>query len=161
MLKLFKKITISNRNLFIIQVCLHFFLQVSFPSELPLQAFLKFINNQGHYKKIRIGYVLKSADVRTQVCSRYSENSSHTYPCRAHPHIPTHNRAHPHTPAHTHTHPCTPPHIPAHGLNLINHMKLHVNRPNTKKARKEKGRSKSPLNHFSGLKIDICTYIYI
>ena len=51
MLKLFKKITISNRNLFIIQVCLHFFLQVSFPSELPLQAFLKFINNQGHYKK--------------------------------------------------------------------------------------------------------------
>ena len=58
MLKLFKKITISNRNLFIIQVCLHFFLQVSFPSELPLQAFLKFINNQGHYKKKRLRYVI-------------------------------------------------------------------------------------------------------
>ena len=58
MLKLFKKITNSNRNLFIIQVCLHFFLQVSFPSELPLQAFLKFINNQGHYKKKRLRYVI-------------------------------------------------------------------------------------------------------
>ena len=33
-------------------------------------------------KKIRIGYVLKSADVRTQVSSRYSENSSHTHPIR-------------------------------------------------------------------------------
>ena len=37
-------------------------------------------------------------------------------------------------------------------------MKLNINRPNTKKARekqtkKEKGRNKSPLKHFSGLKI--------
>ena len=30
-------------------------------------------------KKNRIGYILKSADVRTQVSSRYSENSSHTH----------------------------------------------------------------------------------
>ena len=59
--------------------------------------------------KIRIGYVLKSADVRTQVSSRYSENSSHTYPCTsAHPH------AQPCTSAHTRTHPCTPAHICAH-----------------------------------------------
>ena len=30
-------------------------------------------------EKFRIGYILKSADVRTQVSSRYSENSSHIY----------------------------------------------------------------------------------
>ena len=87
--------------------------------------------------KIRIGYVLKSADVRTQVSSRYSENSSHTYLCTS-----THPHAQLRTPAHTRTHPCTSPHIPAHGLNLINHMKLHVNRPNTKKARQKKEKRK-------------------
>ena len=123
-------------------------------------------------KKIRIGYVLKSADVLTLVSRRYSENSSnthtcrhprtfahyHTHPCtpvhttptqshphtcmylcvhlcmtmhtRAHPSTPEHTQAHPSTPAHAHTHQHTPmhiPHIPADALNLINHMKLHVN----------------------------------
>ena len=38
----------------------------------------------------------------------------------------------------------------------MNHMKLYINRPNTKKARRrrkrEKRRNKSPLKHFSGLK---------
>ena len=62
---------------------------------------------------------------------------------------------------HTHTHvacthshtPHTYPLMPTDTLNLINNMKLHVNRTNTKKARKiEKGRNKSPLKHFSGLK---------
>ena len=121
-------------------------------------------------KKIRIGYVLKSADVLNLVSRRYSENSSNTHTCRhprtfahyhthpctpvhttpthpitptymyvplrapvhdhAHPRTPEHTRAHPSTPAHTHTHQHTPmhiPHIPADALNLINHMKLHVN----------------------------------
>ena len=36
--------------------------------------------NLTHTMKIRIGYVLKSGDVRTQVSTRYSENSFHTYP---------------------------------------------------------------------------------
>ena len=86
-------------------------------------------------KKIRIGYVLKSADVGTLFSRRNSENSSHThvythaYP-RTHqctpahtcvlPHIPTHTRPHPRTrahsriPAHTHAHLCTPAHTRAH-----------------------------------------------
>ena len=55
----------------------------------------------------------------------------------AHRHTPAYTRVHQRTPAHTvHTrvpyaHPPTPthiPHIPADALNLINHMKLHVNR---------------------------------
>ena len=49
---------------------------------------------------------------------------------QAHLSTPEHTRAHPSTPAHTHTHQHTPmhiPHIPADALNLINHMKLHVN----------------------------------
>ena len=132
------------------------------------------------YEKIRIGYVLKSADVLNLVSRRYSENSSNTHTCRhprtfahyhthpctpahttpTHPHTPNythihvctfactcaqpctpahtrahlstpeHTRTHPHTPAHTSAHPHTPvhtPHIPADALNLINHMKLHVN----------------------------------
>ena len=62
-------------------------------------------------KKIRIGYVLKSADVGTLFSRRNSENSSHTL---------AHTCTHPRTPTHT-------PHIPADALNLINHMKLHVN----------------------------------
>ena len=130
-------------------------------------------------QKIRIGYVLKSANVLTLVSRKYSENSSNThtrrqprtsanfythtctptpthvrvctpthtithprtcmYTCthlctpvhtRAHMRTPAHTRAHPHTPVHTHTHPCIPthtPHIPTDALNLINHMKLHVN----------------------------------
>ena len=102
-------------------------------------------------KKIRIGYVLKSAYVGTLFSRRNSENSSHTlahthaYPCTpahtralpptpehtcAYPPTPMHTRAHPYTLAHTRAHPHTPahtPHIPADALNLINHMKLHVN----------------------------------
>ena len=61
------------------------------------------------------------ADVRTLVSSRYSENSS-----QKHPRIPTYTCAN----------PCTP-HIPAYTLNLINHMKLHLNRGNRKKAEEE------------------------
>ena len=102
--------------------------------------------------KIRIGSVLKSTDVRTQVSSRYSENSSHTHPhttaynhtqprttmynhTQLHP--SAHIRTNPCTSAHICAHPCTKAHILADGLNLINYMKLHVNRPNTKKARKK------------------------
>ena len=48
------------------------------------------------YKKIHIGYVLKSQDVRTQVSGRNSENSSHTH---------VHTRAYPHTPMYTSTNP--------------------------------------------------------
>ena len=59
--------------------------------------------------KIRIGYVLKSADVGTLFSSRYSENSSHAHTHR-HPHTFTH------TCAHTCAHLCTPAytHIHAH-----------------------------------------------
>ena len=63
------------------------------------------------YEKIRIGYVLKSADVGTLFSSRYSENSSHA-----------HTRRHPHTFTHTSAHLCTPMHtrpplrIPTHTL---------------------------------------------
>ena len=73
-------------------------------------------------KKIRIGYVLKSVDVRTLVSSRYSENSSHTQPC-----IPMHN-AHPCVSActwiHTIAHPCIPKHTHSHTPTheLIIHM---------------------------------------
>merc|ERR1712218_565002 len=90
------------------------------------------------YKKIRIGNVLKSADVGTLFSRRNSENTSHphAYPC-----TPVHTRAYPCTPSHTCTQPRTPMHtLPAHShtphtyplmsadaLNLINHMKLHVN----------------------------------
>ena len=53
--------------------------------------------------KIRIGYVLKSADVGTLFSSRYSEKSSHT-----------HTRRHPRTSAHTSEHHCTLAHTCAH-----------------------------------------------
>ena len=59
-------------------------------------------------KKIHIGYVL---NLGTLFSRRNSENSSHTL---------AHTCAHPHTP---HTYPL----MPADALNLINHMKLHVN----------------------------------
>ena len=59
-------------------------------------------------KKIRIGYVLKSADVRTQVSSRYSENSSHTHPCTSE-HTHTHPRTFAYTCTHPHTHTCSFP----------------------------------------------------
>ena len=60
----------------------------------------------------------------------------------AHPRIPytsTHTHVHVCTLAHTCAHPCTPatPHILADALNLINHMKLHVN---GKMAEREKDR---------------------
>ena len=67
------------------------------------------LKNQTIIEKIRIGYVLKSADVWTLFSRRNSENSSHT---------------HAHTPTHT-------PQIPTHALNLINHIKSYINRPNT------------------------------
>ena len=63
--------------------------------------------------KIHIGYVLKSAEVRTLVSRRYSENSSHI-PMQtiAHTHrnpcILMHTCTHPSTDARTSIHPCTP-----------------------------------------------------
>ena len=51
--------------------------------------------NDNAYQKIRIGYVLKSADVGTLFSRRNSENSSNTT---------AHTRLHPPTPAHTHPH---------------------------------------------------------
>ena len=89
--------------------------------------------------KIRIGYVLKSAEVRTLVSNRYSEDSSRIHPrisihtcaylctpmytcihlntptqTRAHLHIPKHTCAHQHTSGYTCTHPCTPAYTCAH-----------------------------------------------
>ena len=44
---------------------------------------------------------------------------------------------------HSHiVHTCTHTLIPAHGLNLINQMKLCVNRPNIKKGKKGEERKK-------------------
>ena len=67
-------------------------------------------------EKFRIGYILKSADIRTQVSSRYSENSSHSYLCTSrHPHAqlctPIHTLTHPHTPMHIPTHTCSWPEL--------------------------------------------------
>ena len=80
--------------------------------------------------------------------------STHTW---AHLHTPTQTRVHPltithtstytwahprtsaHKPGMSRTYPCTPaytPQIPTDAINLINHMKLYINRPNTKKARR-------------------------
>ena len=48
-------------------------------------------------------------------------------PANTHAHTtPTHIHAHPHTPAHI-------PHIPTYCLNLINHMKLYIDMPNTER----------------------------
>ena len=64
-----------------------------------------------------------------------------------------HLHTHRNTPMHTRIHLNTPTHISAHALKLMNHMKLYINRPNTIKAtEKGKGRNKSPLKHFNGLK---------
>ena len=96
------------------------------------------LNIRNNYK-IRIGNVLKSADVGTLFSRRNSENTSHTHayprtPAHTHAHTHTHTLAHTpahsHTPAHTRTHPHTPhtyPLMSADALNLINQMKLHVN----------------------------------
>ena len=73
-------------------------------------------------EKICMGYIFKSTEVRTLVCNRYSEYSSHTHPrilayplhTRTHPHIPGHTRSHLLTPAHTRSHPRTPAHTRAH-----------------------------------------------
>ena len=46
---------------------------------LSKNKIIKIIINIYVVKKIRIGYVLKSADVGTLFSSRYSENSSHTH----------------------------------------------------------------------------------
>ena len=68
----------------------------------------------GLKKKIRIGYVLKSADVGTLFSGRNSENSSNThadtseYPC-----TPAHTHASLRTLAHTHAHRCIPAHTSA------------------------------------------------
>ena len=69
-----------------------------------------YLENEGLRKKIRIGYVLKSADVETLFSSRYSENLSHAH-TRRHPHTFTNTCAHPPTlriPTHTLAYPRTP-----------------------------------------------------
>ena len=71
-------------------------------------------------------------------------------------HMPKHACAY---PPHPHTHPHTP-HILTHALNLINHMKLHVYRPNTKKTRKgeeedRKKKEQESAEAISGLKIPL------
>ena len=58
------------------------------------------------------------------------------HPC-TYAHTHAHTCAHLRTNAHTRTHPGIPAHtpqIPADTINLINHVKLYINRPNTKKA---------------------------
>ena len=75
--------------------------------------------------KIRIGNVLKSADVGTLFSRRNSENTSHTH---AYPRTPVHTRAHPRTPAHTHAHPCTLAHTCAHPC-TPSHTCTHPHRP--------------------------------
>ena len=75
------------------------------------------------YKKIHIGYVLKSQDVRTQVSGRNSENSSHTH---------VHTRAYPHTPMHTSTNPSVHPHAIVHTCTLLcihGHTRTHSDIP--------------------------------
>ena len=66
-------------------------------------------------KKIHIGYILKSADIRTLVSRRNSENSSHHMHTpvhitntRTYQHILVHTLAHQRIPAHTHVYPQTP-----------------------------------------------------
>ena len=74
-------------------------------------------------KKIRIGYVLKSADVGTLFSRRNSENSYHSRMCTpmqiyAHPCTIAHTRALPPTPEHTCAYPPTPMHTRAHPYTL-------------------------------------------
>ena len=66
-------------------------------------------------QKIRIGYVLKSADVGTLFSRRNSENTSHIH---AHLCTPTHTHALPPSPAHARAHLRTPPHTLAHTPNI-------------------------------------------
>ena len=117
--------------------------------------------NLNSIKKIHIGYVLKSADVLTLVSRRYSENSSNTHTCRhqctsAHFHTHMHTRTHPRTCMYTcaHPHSAHTPHIPTDALNLINHMKLHVNTVIWKKGdrRRRKRKEQESAEAISGLK---------
>ena len=111
-------------------------------------------------KKNRLRYVLKSADVRILVSSRYSKDSSHThthtYFCvllctsvytLALPHISAQTQANPHTPTHLHTsiHTHTPPCIPAHAFNLINHMNIQKIEKWQRDRKIEKRKNKSLL----------------
>ena len=80
-------------------------------------------------EKICMGYIFKSTEVRTLVCNRFSEYSSHTHQrilahTHAHPRTPAHNRTHPCTPAHTRKHLCTPVNTQAH-LHTPAHTRAH------------------------------------
>ena len=94
-------------------------------------------------EKIRIGYVLKSADAGTLFSGRNSENSSHTcmltpvqiYAHPAHLCTPAHTRTHPrnthvhpHTTEHTCAHLCTPAHTCAH-LRTPRYTRAHPSTP--------------------------------
>ena len=59
-----------------------------------------------------------------------------------------HLKTHTHTQADSYT-----PHIPDHTLNLINHIKLYINRPNTKKAEDRKKKEQESAEAISGLKM--------
>ena len=88
--------------------------------------------------KVRIGYILKSAEVRTLVSSN---PCILVYTC-THPSTDTHTSIHPCTTALTHTH--TTEHTHAHAHPTYTHFfSLSVfgfisNRPNIKKATKKK-----------------------
>ena len=79
---------------------------------------------------------------------------------RAYSHIPMHTCAHPRTPTHTHMHtPHTYTLMPADALNLINHMKLHVNGKIWKKRDRWwwwKKKEQESAEAISGLKICFC-----
>ena len=73
-------------------------------------------------RKIRIGYVLKSADVLTL------DSRRHTHAHLRIPHTPARTSTHPLTPAHAHVHVCLHPHPPTyHGSTYMNvHLHTHV-----------------------------------
>ena len=58
---------------------------------------------------------------------------------------PVHIRAHLHTPAHT-------PHIPTDALNLINHVKLHVNGKMAERNKERKKKEQESAEAISGLR---------
>ena len=98
------------------------------PNEFNIHLHSKF--TQSGYEKIRIGYVLKSADVGTLFSWRNSGNSSHTcmrtpVQIYAHPRTIVHTRTHPHTPT---EHPCTPAHTQAHPRTLV-YTRAHPGTP--------------------------------
>ena len=63
------------------------------PTYIKNIIFRNYIVSTIHIKKIRIEYVLKSADVGTLFSNRYSVNSSHAN-TRRHPHTFTHTCTH-------------------------------------------------------------------